>query len=479
MKWFSMLGKDKWQRYFLPLLFAVFDYMAVVLAENVAIMLRNYLDTWRHATYYLPTQYEYIWIPAFFMIFLNLMNTYKMAQPIVDLIRRIFYAVLNSMLACVMLLYLLKLSETTSRLFFVFFSVFVLFFLYLSRYALLKFLKKNRYFNEPVVLIGAGKTAERVTRYFDGDIGYRYNIIGILDDAPVSEELTKKYRHIGTFAQAEKLIRRIGVSTVIITAPGLSRDRLAELIATIQPHVRNIAFVPDLIGTPMADVQVDVLFSEKILLMNLKNNLARQGNRFIKRTFDLISTIVGGVVISPFLLVLAFAVMLDSRGHVIFSHRRVGRNGKEFNCYKFQTMRPMGKDEFEKYLDEHPDAKREWDESFKLTNDPRVTRLGAFLRRTSLDELPQILNVIMGDMSLVGPRPIVQAEVPRYGEYIREYYMVRPGITGMWQVSGRSDTTYDERVAMDTWYVRNWSIWIDLMYLFKTFKAVVMGVGAY
>ena len=114
-----------------------------------------------------------------------------------------------------------------------------------------------------------------------------------------------------------------------------------------------------------------------------------------------------------------------------------------------------------------------------MTNDPRVTKLGDFLRRTSLDELPQLWNVICGDMSLVGPRPIVKEEIPRYKKNIREYYMVLPGITGMWQVSGRSDTTYDERVAMDTWYVRNWSVWIDLMYLLKTFDAVLNRRGAY
>ena len=142
-------------------------------------------------------------------------------------------------------------------------------------------------------------------------------------------------------------------------------------------------------------------------------------------------------------------------------------------------MVPDAQERLKKYLAENPAAQREWDETFKLTNDPRVTRLGAYLRRTSLDELPQLWNVIRGDMSLVGPRPIVEDEVPRYGENIREYYMVLPGITGMWQVSGRSDTTYAERVAMDTWYVQNWSVWIDLMYLFKTVKAVVTAKGAY
>ena len=479
MKWFTILGKDRWQRYLLPLIFAAVDYLVVVLAEGCAVALRNATDFWRHSQYGIPYAYEYIWVPLVFIVFLHLMHTYRQAQPIVDMIRRIFYAVLNGLLASVLLLYLLKLTDSASRLFFVFFAVFALLFLYIGRYILLKVLKRYQYFHEPVVLVGAGKTAERVLRFFDGDLGYRYNIIGIIDDDPISERVAQQYRYLGTFAQAEKLVRRIGIATVIITAPGLSRDKLADLIAELQPHVRNIAFVPDLIGTPMADVQVDVLFSEEILLMRLKNNLARTGNRLLKRIFDLVATVLGGIVLSPFLLLLAIMVAIDNHGRVIFAHRRVGRGGREFPCYKFQTMVSDAQERLQEYLAANPEARKEWEENFKLTDDPRVTKLGAFLRKTSLDELPQLWNVIVGDMSLVGPRPIVQAEVPRYHENIREYYMVRPGITGMWQASGRSDTTYEERVAMDTWYVRNWSVWIDLLYLFKTFKAVFVGKGAY
>ena len=181
----------------------------------------------------------------------------------------------------------------------------------------------------------------------------------------------------------------------------------------------------------------------------------------------------------PFLLVIAVMVAFDNKGNVIFAHRRIGRGGKEFKCYKFQTMIPNAQETLEKYLAENPEARKEWEESFKLTNDPRVTKLGNILRKTSLDEMPQLWNVIKGDMSLVGPRPIVAKEIERYGEYFREYAMVTPGITGMWQASGRSDTTYEERVEMDTWYVRNWSVWIDLMYLFKTVKIVFTGKGAY
>ena len=254
---------------------------------------------------------------------------------------------------------------------------------------------------------------------------------------------------------------------------------MQEIITGIQPRVRNISFIPDLIGTPMASVDASILFSEKILMLNLRNNLSRVYNRIFKRIFDLTLTIIGGIIISPILLLIAIATCISNGGGIIFAHRRVGMYGKTFNCYKFQTMVKNADKVLEKYLAENPEARREWEETFKLTNDPRVTKLGNFLRRTSLDELPQLWNVILGDMSLVGPRPIIEEEVPRYGKNIREYYMVLPGITGMWQVSGRSDTTYPERVAMDTWYVRNWSVWIDIMYLFKTVKAVLTGRGAY
>ena len=214
-------------------------------------------------------------------------------------------------------------------------------------------------------------------------------------------------------------------------------------------------------------------------MLHIRNNLARKRNLWAKRIFDLTAVISGGLLILPALLLLAVVVGIDNRGRIIFAHRRVGKDGKLFPCYKFQSMMPDAEKRLEEYLAKNPEARKEWEESFKLTNDPRVTKLGGFLRRTSLDELPQLWNVLMGDMSLVGPRPIVEKEIEYYGDCIREYYMVPPGITGIWQVNGRSDTTYEERVAMDTWYVRNWSVWIDLVYLFKTVKAVLMGKGAY
>ena len=462
-----------------PILFLLFDYAGVVLSEHLAFKLRDFVDFWNRVTYLYDDIYIYGAVPLLFLIFLGQSRSYGQMKPVVDTMRDIFQSVFAGWIASIIILYFLKASEQSSRLFIILFGLFVLINVCLIRYAVLKFLKRRNLFHEPIILIGAGLTAEKLIKFWREDLGYRYEVVGLIDDHPISEDLPKNFPLLGGFDEARRIIRASQVQTVVIAAPGLDKERLQALINAIQPHVKNISFVPDLIGTPMSSAELSILFSEKILMLNLRNNLSRPYNRAFKRIFDLTLTIFGGLMISPLLLWIAIRVAVENRGHVIFAHKRVGAAGKKFPCYKFQTMVPDAEERLKKYLAENPEARREWDETFKLTNDPRVTKFGRWLRRTSLDELPQLWNVIRGEMSLVGPRPIVQEEVPRYGKNIREYYMVLPGITGMWQVSGRSDTTYPERVAMDTWYVRNWSVWIDIMYLFKTVKAVWKEEGAY
>ena len=221
------------------------------------------------------------------------------------------------------------------------------------------------------------------------------------------------------------------------------------------------------------------MMEEQALIIRVQNNLAKKVNRIIKRVFDIVVTVCGGILILPCIAVIALLIRLDSPGPVVFAHSRIGQGGKEFSCYKFRSMVSNAQEELNAYLKDNPEAREEWERDFKLKDDPRITKIGRFLRKTSLDELPQLWNVLVGDMSLVGPRPIVKDEIVKYGTYINDFYLVPPGITGVWQVSGRSDTTYDERVQMDSWYVHNWSVWIDIVYLVKTVLAVVRGKGAY
>jgi undecaprenyl-phosphate galactose phosphotransferase len=183
-------------------------------------------------------------------------------------------------------------------------------------------------------------------------------------------------------------------------------------------------------------------------------------------------------VLAPLLGYLVWKIR-QTGGPAIFSHRRIGRYGLAFGCLKFRTMVPDAEDALRRLLESDPRARAEWERDFKLREDPRITPVGEFLRRTSLDELPQLWNVLKGEMSLVGPRPVIEEELERYGDQVGYYLETRPGITGLWQISGRNDTGYEDRVALDSWYVRNWSLWYDLVILVKTVGVVMRGRGAY
>ncbi|CAM5765474.1 hypothetical protein LMIY3S_01495 [Labrys miyagiensis] len=201
--------------------------------------------------------------------------------------------------------------------------------------------------------------------------------------------------------------------------------------------------------------------------------------RASKRGFDVAVATSALVFLLPMFLLLV-AVLLVAQGRPIFiRHNRIGRGGASFPCLKFRSMVTNSDVVLREYLAANPSAREEWKENHKLKNDPRITALGHFLRKSSVDELPQLLNVIRGDMSLVGPRPIVRDEVARYGAHIEDYLRVRPGLTGLWQVSGRSDTSYQHRVGLDVRYVREWSLWKDIVIIFKTIPALLQSKGSY
>ncbi|WP_027633460.1 sugar transferase [Clostridium hydrogeniformans] len=195
----------------------------------------------------------------------------------------------------------------------------------------------------------------------------------------------------------------------------------------------------------------------------------------VKRLFDIISATLALIIFSPLFIILAIIVKLDSKGPVFFGHKRLGFNGELIKVYKFRTMYENSAELFEKFT---PEQKREFEINFKLDDDPRITKIGDFLRKSSLDELPQLVNIIKGDMSVVGPRPIVEKEVEKYGEYIGKLLKVKPGLTGNWQANGRSDTTYEERVQMDMDYIDNRSFGFDIKIIFQTVLSVLKGKGA-
>ena len=224
------------------------------------------------------------------------------------------------------------------------------------------------------------------------------------------------------------------------------------------PHLRDIAGI--------------VAFSSTNYLTKIQSWVA-------KRSFDLAIIIFTLPLTLPISLLVALLVKMTSPGPVLYGHKRVGLNGKEFKCWKFRSMYIDADKQLKKILAENPKMKKQWDKERKLENDPRVTPFGKFIRKASLDELPQLINIFVGQMSFVGPRPVMQDELERYGKKADYILSVMPGLSGMWQTSGRSDTAYEDRVTLDAYYIQNWSIWLDIWILIKTVWVVLAGKGAY
>lgn len=463
---------------FLPaVIFALFDYLSLVVAGLFAVHLRNWIMT--YSSFHLSASYFFFWLPLVFMLFLFFEGLYGKRMLVYQMTERIFLSCLGGTVFSVLLMFIAQVSGQVSRLFVLLFAALAFALLSMVRIFICKVFKKVRAFQIPVLIVGAGKTADLVVHQVRRDAGMRYRILGFLEDRKPFKDYGPNMPILGGFDDLEKAAKETGVDTILIAAPGLPQDKLSDLIYRAQSLVKHVAVVPNLVAVPMSNVSVESFFDAKIMVLHIKNNLDNPWNRLLKRLFDICATIVGGILISPILLIIAIWVYHDSPGPVIFKHRRVGKDGKEFNCYKFRSMCVNSKEVLEHLLATDPAAKAEWDKEFKLKDDPRITKSGAFLRKTSLDELPQLWNVLKGEMSLVGPRPIVQAEVPRYGKYIKEYYSVLPGITGMWQTSGRSDIDYPERVQMDSWYVHNWNVWLDMVLLWRTVSVVLNHKGAY
>ncbi|WP_302623760.1 sugar transferase [uncultured Clostridium sp.] len=207
----------------------------------------------------------------------------------------------------------------------------------------------------------------------------------------------------------------------------------------------------------------------------MANSVRKKVYLAIKRLIDIIGSLIGIILLSPIYIIIAILIKSDSPGKIVFGHTRKGKGGKDIKVYKFRTMYSNANEIFESFTSEQ---KEEYYKNFKLDNDPRVTKLGGFLRKTSLDELPQLFNILKGDMTIIGPRPIVEKEISKYGDKAEKLFSVVPGLAGYWQANGRSDTTYEERVEMDMYYIDNKSILLDIKIMFKTVISVIKKEGA-
>ena len=277
--------------------------------------------------------------------------------------------------------------------------------------------------------------------------------------------------------QIEPLAQRYPEAVVVVHLPSLPREFRAQVIDAVGLWFHSVLVLPGQDWMPCRPAEI--VHVGPSFGFTLRRNLADARRLRLKRCLDVCLTAVGCLAGLPLFALLALCIRLDSKGPVLFTQRRIGRDGKAFHVYKFRTMQVNAEAALQDYLAQNPEAVAEWEASQKLKNDPRITKMGHFLRRTSLDELPQLINVLRGEMSVVGPRPIVPDEVEKYGEGYAAYARCLPGITGLWQISGRSDTSYEERVALDALYMNNWSVWLDIYIVLRTVPVVLGRRGAY
>lgn len=246
----------------------------------------------------------------------------------------------------------------------------------------------------------------------------------------------------------------------------------------LQPFSNNTYYMLAAGDKVCANIELETFIDHKIVMLKINNLIYFKRIQIIKRIFDLVSIAVGIFFIAPFLIYICYRIKKDSKGPVIYDGLRIGQNGRLFKCYKFRSMYMNGDEILAKYFTKYPEKRKEWEVFHKLEDDPRVTPFGRIMRRTSLDELPQLFNVIKGDMSLVGPRPYLKQEMEEMGDAVNTIILAKPGITGYWQVNGRSDVTFENRLIMDCWYIGNWSFWLDLVLLLKTIGIVLDKKGA-
>lgn len=336
---------------------------------------------------------------------------------------------------------------------------------------------RRAFWGVPVAIFGAGKTGRLLVDRLLQHPWLGVRPVVFLDDGEFVEDSYRGVPIVSGTHNGLRLAEECELDSAIVAMPGVDRARVSDIVSDHVRAFRRYTIIPDFFG--MTNMWITVRDFDGIMGLEVNQVLLSRFNQGVKRFLDIAIVVVGGIVVSPFLLLLALAVKIDSPGPIFYGHHRLGKDGKPFKAWKFRSMVRNSKEVLENLLSTDPALREEWENSFKLRDDPRITRMGRFLRKTSLDELPQIWNVLLGEMSLIGPRPIIEAEVEKYGHQYKLFSSVKPGMSGLWQVSGRSDLDYEERVALDIYYIQSWSLWLDLYILFKTFGVVVAGLGAY
>lgn len=411
---------------------------------------------------------KYIWqigIYLFFYFYFKLFHSRMVTSNESYLILKANFLALVTIFS---IIFLLKEGNSYSRLYIaVFFllNAFIPIFVYVIKRRMMMI----PWLREDIIVVCDASGYENIKQWFHKDNAFGFDVLHYIF-------IDKKT--INGKQEVETVLNTCDLNTAVVAIDN-SMHRTFYYMEYLQNHVNRVVVLPRMAKIPLFNAEVFTSINHRGLAFSTQNNLLNPVDKMFKSIFDFIMTIILIIIFFPFLIILYILVYVATKGKPIFKHERIGKDGKSFDVYKFRTMHPNAQQILEALLESDDNIQKEWEKEFKLKDDPRITKMGAFLRKTSLDELPQLINVIRGEMSLVGPRPIVCAEIKKYGEYFNYFKAVKPGITGLWQISGRNDVGYDERVQLDTWYVRNWSIEQDLIILMKTIVAVLFRKGSY
>jgi len=344
--------------------------------------------------------------------------------------------------------------------------------------ALVRHLAAHRpWWGHSVLVLGAGKTGQMVIQTLKRNPGLGFKPVAVLDDNPEKHGLLEGVPVMGGVELAPVLASELHIRHAIVAMPGVPREKLLRILEGYGGIFPHVVLIPDLFG--FSSLWVSATDMGGVLGLELRQRLLLKGPQLIKRVIDLSLTLLGGLLTLPLFIFIAIWIKLDSPGPVFYLQERLGKGGRRFMAVKFRTMYQNAEERLHQLLEQDPALREEYELFHKLKNDPRVTRAGRLLRKLSLDELPQLWNVLKGEMSLVGPRAYLPRELPAMAGAERIILRVLPGVTGLWQVSGRSEISFSGRLEIDIYYVRNWSIWLDLYILARTVWVVIFGRGAY
>ncbi len=469
----------RWRNIVYVLLLWITSLSAVFLSMVLALGLRNWISSW---TVNFQNLLHLLILELLLFSFIAAYRTvYIKRIPLWMEIKELDLCFLLSFLFLFAILALTKMM-LVSRLFLAIWMFVGLGLIPLLHYIVKRLMIRFQFYRDNIIIIGANDVGRKAAEYILKEPTMGYNLVGFLDDEKVGEEFEvygKTFKVISRVRKFNRIAKVFRIGAFMVALPNVSEERLVKLINEIHCISRKVLLVPPLRGLALFNAEIVPPFMNDLLLVNLKNNLLYFHNKVFKRSLDLIGAILAGMFFFPLFCIIAILIKVSSPGPVFYKQRRLGVHGREFWVYKFRTMYKDADKRLHNLLKNSPQLRKEYETSWKLKNDPRVTPIGRLLRRFSLDELPQLLNVLKGDMSLVGPRPYLPGEKKFLKDVERIIFTVRPGITGLWQVSGRSDTDWRFRMETDLWYVLNWSLWLDVMILIKTIWVVFRGKGAY